>query len=78
MSMNGQQLLRWGWTPSPPPDISAVEYDEHFDYWVGKAIPRVGRISKFIEGKYWVAKQQVTHSQLMGMISEARGNGLNV
>ena len=39
ISMNGQQLLRWGSTPSPPPNVSAVEYDEPFDYWVGKAIP---------------------------------------
>ena len=78
ISMNGQQLLRWGWTPSPPSDVSAEEYDEHFDYWVGRAIPRVGRIIKFIDGKYWVAKQQVTHGQLMGMISKARGRGLDV
>ena len=78
ISMNGQQLLRWGWTPSPPPDVSAEEYDEHFDYWIGKAIPRVGRIIKFIDGKYWVAKQRVTHGQLMGMISKARGSGLDV
>ena len=78
ISRNVQQLLRWGWTPSPPPDVSAEEYDEHFDYWVGRAIPRVGRIIKFIDGKYWVAKQQVTHGQLMGMISKARGRGLDV
>jgi hypothetical protein len=78
ISTNGQQLLRWGWTPSPPPNVSALEYDEHFDYWVGKAIPRLGRILKFIDGKYWVDKQQVTHMQLMDMISKARGSGLDV
>ena len=76
--MNGQQLLRWGWAPSPPPNVSAVEYDEPFDYWVGKTIPRLGRIIKFIDGKYWVAKQQVTHSQLMGLISKARGGVVDV
>jgi len=76
--MHGQQLLRWGWNPTPPPHVSAVEYDEHFDYWIGKAIPRLGRITKFVNDKYWVAKQQVTHSQLMGMISKARGSGLDV
>ena len=78
ISMNGQQLLRWGWNPTPPSHVSTTEYDEHFDYWVGRVIPRLGRITKFVEDKYWVAKQQVTHSQLMSMVSKARGSGLDV
>jgi hypothetical protein len=28
IATNGQQLLRWGWTPSSPPRVSAAEYDE--------------------------------------------------
>ena len=64
--------------PTPPSHVSTTEYDEHFDYWVGRVIPRLGRITKIVEDKYWVAKQQVTHSQLMSMVSKARGSGLDV
>jgi hypothetical protein len=77
-SMNGQQLLRWGWTPLPPPNVTVVEYDGLSDKWVGKTIPRLGRIREFNEGKYLVAKQQVTHCQLMDLISKARGRELDV
>ena len=78
ISMHGQQLLRWGWTPRPPPHVTVAEYDEPVDYWVGMAVPRLGQISKFTDGKYLVAKQQVTHCQLMGLISKARGRVLDV
>ena len=78
ISMHGQQLLRWGWTPRPPPYVTVAEYDEPVDYWVGTAVPRLGQISKFTDGKYLVAKQQVTHCQLMGLISKARGRVLDV
>ena len=73
IKMNGQQILRWGWDPTPPPGVTAVEYDAPFDVWVGKSIPRLGRISKFDDGKYFVARRQVTHGELMGLISSARG-----
>jgi hypothetical protein len=78
ISMHGHQLLRWGWQPTPPHHVTAAEYDKPFDYWVGTAVPRLGRIRKFLDGKYWVAKQQVTHCQLMGLISAARGGVLDV
>jgi hypothetical protein len=78
ISMHGQQLLRWGWTPLPPPHVRVAEYDGPFDDWVGTTIPRLGRILKFMDGKYWVAKRQVTHGQLMGLISQARGRVLDV
>jgi hypothetical protein len=78
MSMHGQQLLRWGWQPTPPHHVTAAEYDEPSDYWVGTAVPRLGTIRKFLNGKYWVAKQQVTHFQLMGLISAARGGIVDV
>ena len=78
IAMHGQQLLRWGWTPRPPPHVTVAEYDEPVDYWVGMAVPRLGQISKFTDGKYLVAKQQVTHCQLMGLISKARGRVLDV
>ena len=73
ITTNGQQLLRWGWTPSPPPGVSAAEYDEPFAFWIGKSVPGVGRIAKFNDGNYSVARKQVTHAELMGMISKARG-----
>jgi hypothetical protein len=78
ISMHGQKLLRWGWTPRPPPHVTVAEYDEPVDYWVGTAVPRLGQILKFADGKYLVAKQQVTHCQLMGLISKARGRVLDV
>ncbi len=73
ISLHGQQLLRWGWTPTPPLQVSAAEYDEPFDFWVGKSVPQLGRVSKFDNGRYMVARKQVTHCELMGLIPQARG-----
>jgi hypothetical protein len=73
ISLHGQQLLRWGWTPTPPLLVTAEEYDEPFTFWVGKSIPRLGRISKFDNGKYTIKQKQVTHGELMGLLSTARG-----
>ena len=73
ISLHGQQLLRWGWTPTPPLLVTAEEYDEPFTFWVGKSIPRLGRISKFDNGKYTMKQKQVTHGELMGLLSTARG-----
>ena len=78
ITMHGQQILRWGWAPQPPPHVTVTEYDEPVDYWVGMTIPRLGQILKFADDKYLVAKQQVTHCQLMGLISKARGRVLDV
>jgi integrase len=73
IALHGQQLLRWGWTPTPPLLVTAEEYDEPFTFWVGKSIPRLGRISKFDNGKYTIKQKQVTHGELMGLLSTARG-----
>ena len=72
ISKHGQQLLRWGWDPVPPPKVTTVEYEAPFGFWVGKSIPRLGRISKFDDGKYSVARKHVTHGDLMELISSAR------
>jgi hypothetical protein len=72
--MHGQQLLRWGWDPSPPPHVTVAEFDALSDFWVGKTIPRLGRIKKFDDGKYSVARKLVTHYELMGLISSARSH----
>jgi hypothetical protein len=73
ISMHGQQLLRWGWTPTPPPRVTAEEYDQPSDFWVGKFFPLLGRVSKFDNGKYTVAKKRLAHCELMGLLSKARG-----
>ena len=73
ISMHGQQLLRWGWTPTPPPRVTAEEYDQPSDFWVGKSFPLLGRVSKFDNGKYTVAKKRLAHCELMGLLSKARG-----
>jgi integrase len=73
MASHGQQLLRWGWTPTPPPNVTVSEYDAPFDFWVGKSVPRLGSISKFEDGRYSVSRRLVTHCELMGLISKARG-----
>jgi hypothetical protein len=75
ISKHGQQLLRWGWDPVPPPQVTTVEYEAPFDFWIGTSIPRLGRISKFDDGKYSVARKHVTHGDLMGLISKARTIG---
>ncbi len=49
------------------------EYDQPGDFWVGKSIPRLGGVSKFDNGKYMVAKKQVAHCELMGLLSKPRG-----
>ena len=72
ITMHGQQLLRWGWTPTPPSGVTAIEYDEPHGFWVGRSIPRLGRIAKFDDGKYFIPRRQVTHMELMGLISAAR------
>jgi hypothetical protein len=73
ISLHGQQLLRWGWIPTPPLKVTAEEYDEPFDFWVGKTIPHLGRISAFENERYSVKRRQVTHCELMGLQSKARG-----
>ncbi len=72
IATHGQQLLRWGWDPIPPPNVTTAEYEAPFDFWVDTSIPRLGRISKFDDGQYSVARKHVTHGDLMGLISSAQ------
>jgi hypothetical protein len=58
-----------------PLGVTAIEYDEPHGFWIGKSIPRLGRIAKFDDGKYFVPRRQVTHMELMGLISAARQEG---
>ena len=43
-SKNIQQVLRWGFTPKPPPKVSAVDYMKGPDFWVGKTLAHLGKI----------------------------------
>jgi hypothetical protein len=69
---NPQQVLRWGWTPQPPDNISVAEYEKPPRYWVGRTIPALGKISKFDNGDYEVNNTLLKHWELMQSISEAR------
>jgi hypothetical protein len=33
---NPQQVLRWGWTPTPPNKVSVAEYEKPPRYWLDK------------------------------------------
>ena len=73
---NIQQILRFGFTPTPPPSVSAVDYMKGPAFWVGKTIPRLGKISEFDEGIYTVVKSGTAkafyHYELMFAVSKAR------
>ena len=73
---NVQQILRFGFTPTPPPSVSAVDYMKGPTFWVGKTIPRLGKISEFDEGIYTVVKSRTAktfyHYELMSAVSKAR------
>ena len=69
---NPQQILRWGWTRTPPVNVSVAEYEQHPNYWVGRSIPSLGKISTFDNGDYTVNNTILKHWELMQLISEAR------
>jgi hypothetical protein len=72
---NVQQILRWGFTPVPPPNVSAVDYMKGPDFWVGQTIRNVGKIHGFDEGIYKVGRggtKELYHYELMDAISTAR------
>ena len=69
---NLQQVLRWGWTPKPPDNISVAEYEKPPRYWVGRTIPALGKIATFDNGDYEVNNTLLKHWELMQSISEAR------
>jgi len=83
MKSNVQQVLRWGFRPSPPPQVSAEEYMEGPDYWVGRSFGLALRILSFDEGIYSTTsagvfttvpgvKEELYHYELMEAVSRAR------
>ena len=82
MVTNVQQVLRWGFAPSPPPNVSAEEYMKGPSYWVGKKYSYLSILS-FDEGIYATAaegvfapvvgaKEDLYHYELMEAVSKAR------
>ena len=73
---NLQQLLRWGFKPRPPPNVSAQEYMQGPDYWLNQTFPGLGRVTGFNEGVYTIstggADKDLYHYELMAEISTAR------
>jgi hypothetical protein len=69
---NPQQVLRWGWTPTPPEGISIAEYEKPPNHWVGKTIPSLGKVDAFDNGDYMVNGEQLHHWQFMQLLSDAR------
>jgi hypothetical protein len=75
---NAQQILRWGFKPTPPAGVSAADYMKGPDFWVGKQVRRSEKILSFDKetGKYRVKKgasgRSLFHYELMTAISEAR------
>ena len=77
MKSNVQQVLRWGFKPSPPAHVSATDYMKGPDFWVGKSFPTLGKIESFDEGVYSVRGRrdavELYHYELMEAVSKACG-----
>jgi hypothetical protein len=82
VAANVQQVLRWGFAPSPPPNVLAEECMKGPSYWVGKTYSHL-RIVSFDEGTYSTAtagvfvrvagaKDEMYHHELMEAVSKAR------
>jgi hypothetical protein len=69
---NPQQVLRWGWTPTPPDKVSVAEYEKTPRYWVGRTIPFCGKVDSFDNGDYMIKGCSYKHWELMQLISEKR------
>ena len=74
LKSNLQQMLRWGFSPTPPPGVSVGDYMRGPNFWVGQSIQRVGKTHSFNGGVYLVgnAKKGLYHYELMEAISKAR------
>ena len=78
---NLQQILRWGFTPTPPISITVEEHSKGPDHWKGQHIQGFGTIESFAKGDYLhgvrlqTAPTEITcffHCQLMAAIAESR------
>jgi hypothetical protein len=70
---NAQQILRWGFKPTPPPHVTAHDYEQGPAFWVGKKIGTTGKIVQYDDGDYILASgKKLVHWDLMQHISSAR------
>jgi hypothetical protein len=77
LKTNLQQVLRWGFEPNPPAEVSAVDYMKGPKFWVGKAVRGLGKIFRFVDGVYEVhdrggKTKEFFHYELMDAVSVAR------
>ena len=75
LKSNVQQVLRWGFEPTPPEHVSATDYMKGPTFWVGQVIGSV-KVDSFDEGVYSVAvsgkMESLYHYELMEAVSRAR------
>ena len=75
LKSNVQQVLRWGFKPTPPEHVSATDYMKGPTFWVGQVIGSV-KVDSFEEGVYSVAvsgkMESLYHYELMEAVSRAR------
>jgi len=73
---NPQQILRWGFTPQPPPRITAEEYQLPPTYWLQQPFPSLGKVMEFGGGVYKLKLGRKTssmyHYELMARVSDSR------
>jgi hypothetical protein len=73
LQSNAQQILRWGFKPTPPPSVSVLEYERRPDRWVGVNIKHVGKVGMFDDGSYTLENgKQFNHWDFMMHISMTR------
>ena len=77
MKSNLQQLLRWGFEPKPPANVTASDYMKGPPFWVGKVVRGRGKIVRFADGVYVVhgrggKAEELFHYELMDAISVSR------
>jgi hypothetical protein len=76
LKSNPQQILRWGFTPQPPPSITAEEYHLPPSYWLEQSFPDLGKVIGFDGGVYKLKLGNKTsslyHYELMARVSESR------
>lgn len=79
---NVQQLLRWGFEPTPPFGISRLDYMQGPEFWVGQTVRGLGKILRFRDSVYEVRGpgrrvKSLFHYELMAAVSKARqGSGV--
>ena len=56
-----QQVLRWGFNPRLPNDMTLEEYSQPPDYWLGRS-GRAGKVVRFEDGTYFVNDGRTTSS----------------